>query len=70
MARNDEEIFGPQPRKAAPLHEIGQSLDDLSVADIDARIAILRAEIERLESARKAKQASASAAAAFFKSSS
>jgi uncharacterized small protein (DUF1192 family) len=51
----------------ASSHEIGQSLDDLSVREIDERITTLQAEITRLEEARRAKQASHSAAAAFFK---
>jgi uncharacterized small protein (DUF1192 family) len=65
MARDDDETFGALPRKV--VHEIGQSLDDLSVHEIDERITILQAEIARLEEARRAKEASASAAAAFFK---
>ena len=67
MAGDNDEIFGAPPRKAAPCHEIGQSLDALSVQEIDKRITALRAEITRLEEARKAKQASLSAADAFFK---
>ncbi|WP_159726679.1 DUF1192 domain-containing protein [Methylosinus sp. Ce-a6] len=51
----------------AASHEIGQPLDTLSVAEFDARIALLRAEIERLETARAAKAASLAAADAFFK---
>jgi uncharacterized small protein (DUF1192 family) len=65
LAGDNDEIFGAPPRKAASSHEIGQSLDDLSVQEIDERITALRAEITRLE-ARRAKQASLSAAA-FFK---
>ncbi|HUB64589.1 MAG TPA: DUF1192 domain-containing protein [Methylocella sp.] len=67
MAADDEEVFGAPRRKAAPSHEIGQSLDDLSLQDIDERITILQAEITRLMEAKRAKQASASAASAFFK---
>ncbi len=67
MARDEDEVFGAPPRKAASSHEIGQSLGDLSVHEIDERITILQAEITRLEEARRAKQTSASAAAAFFK---
>jgi uncharacterized small protein (DUF1192 family) len=66
LAGDNDEIFGAPPRKAASSYEIGQSLDDLSVQEIDERITALRAEITRLE-ARRAKQASLSAAAAFFK---
>lgn len=67
MAGDNEEIFGAPTRKAASSHEIGQVLDDLSVQELDERIAALRSEITRLEEARRAKQASLSAAAAFFK---
>jgi len=67
MAREEDEIFGAPSRKAAASHEIGQNLDDLSVQDIDERIVSLRAEIARLEEARKAKQASLGTAAIFFK---
>jgi uncharacterized small protein (DUF1192 family) len=67
MTADNDEIFGAPPRKAATSHEIGQSLDALSVQEIDERIATLQAEITRLEEARRAKQASASAATAFFK---
>jgi uncharacterized small protein (DUF1192 family) len=61
-----DEIFGAPPRKAKSAHEIGQSLDDLSVQEIGERIALLQAEINRLEEARKSKQASLGAAAAVF----
>ncbi|MGA9215217.1 MAG: DUF1192 domain-containing protein [Methylocella sp.] len=54
-AGDNDEIFGAPPRKAASSHEIGQSLDDLSVQEIDERITTLQAEITRLEEARKAK---------------
>jgi uncharacterized small protein (DUF1192 family) len=66
MSIDDEGIFGAPPRKAAA-HEIGQSLDELSVHQLDERIALLQAEIERLDEARRAKQASLGAASAFFK---
>lgn len=55
-------------RPAKPVaHEVGQSLDTLSLSDLDARIALLRAEITRIEAARAAKQAAQGAADAFFK---
>ncbi|MCG6121237.1 MAG: DUF1192 domain-containing protein [Microvirga sp.] len=54
------------PRKSASGHEIGQDLSTLSVAEIDERIAALQAEIERLRDARSRKEASKSAADAFF----
>ena len=55
-----------RPRKAVA-HEIGQPLDTLSLADLDERIALLRAEIVRIEAARAAKPAAQGAADAFFK---
>jgi uncharacterized small protein (DUF1192 family) len=67
MAGDNDEIFGAPPRKPASSHEIGQSLDELSVQEIAERITTLQAEITRLEEARRAKQTSLSAAAAFFK---
>jgi len=54
----------PRP---APSHTLGQPLDALSIAEFDERIALLRAEISRLEAAREKKQAANAAAAAFFK---
>ncbi|MBL8585561.1 MAG: DUF1192 domain-containing protein [Bradyrhizobiaceae bacterium] len=48
-------------------HEIGQDLALLSVDEITERIALLRAEIERLEEALRSKRASRSAADQFFK---
>lgn len=54
----------PKPKS---LHEIGQDLSMLSLAEIDERIAMLKAEIERLVEARARKDASRSAADAFFR---
>ena len=48
-------------------HEISQDLALLSVDEITERIALLRAEIERLEEALRSKRASRSAADQFFK---
>jgi uncharacterized small protein (DUF1192 family) len=48
-------------------HQIGQDLALLSVDEIDARIAALRAEIERLEAERRRKDSSKSAAEALFR---
>jgi uncharacterized small protein (DUF1192 family) len=68
MAREEEEDSRAPARKpAAPVHEVGQSLDDLSLKELDARIAALHSEIKRLEDARKAKALSQAAADAFFK---
>ena len=68
MAIMDDDPFGAPVRKAPAHHEIGQPLDTLSVHELDERIAVLRAEITRLEAAREAKTASKNAADAFFKS--
>ncbi len=64
MARDDDDPFAPV-RKVS--HEIGQPLDTLSVDELAERAALLRAEIERLERARAAKEASRAQADAFFK---
>lgn len=48
-------------------HEIGQDLALLSVQEITERIALLRAEIDRLEGALANKRASRSAADQVFK---
>jgi uncharacterized small protein (DUF1192 family) len=48
-------------------HDIGQDLALLSLAELAERIALLQAEIARLEEARAKKQASLSAADQFFK---
>jgi uncharacterized small protein (DUF1192 family) len=62
MAEESDE----KPRPPAS-HTLGQPLDALSIAEFDERIALLRAEISRLEAAREKKQAANAAAAAFFK---
>ena len=48
-------------------HEIGSDLSLLSVDELAARIALLRAEIERLESEKIRKGASRSAAESLFR---
>jgi uncharacterized small protein (DUF1192 family) len=58
----------PLSKAPAPIHVVGQPLDTLSLHELGERIAALKAEIERLEGAMRAKQASAAAAAAVFKS--
>lgn len=66
MAGFDDDLFGA-PRKAPTTHEIGQAIDALSVHELDERIALLKAEIARLEAAITARQATKDAASAFFK---
>ena len=56
-----------RPRKKIT-HEIGQDLSLLSVEELNERIALLTAEIARLEETAKKKRASKDAASTFFKS--
>lgn len=66
MARDDDDFFARgKPAKAQ--HVLGEALDAFSVEELDERIAVLRAEIDRLEAAMVQKRASRDAAATFFK---
>lgn len=56
-----------RPRKKVT-HEIGQDLSLLSVEELAERIALLTAEIGRLQEAATKKRASKDAANTFFKS--
>ena len=60
-------IVDEDPPRRTTAHEIGQDLSALSLDELAERIALLRGEIERIEAAIRAKQASAEAADAFFK---
>ena len=64
MARetDDDRRLPPKPK-----HAIGDPLDTLSIDELRLRIDVLRDEIARLESEVATKQASRSAADAFFK---
>jgi uncharacterized small protein (DUF1192 family) len=53
--------------KKPKTHELGQDLSKHSVAELEALIATLNAEIARVEEALAAKQSSISAAEAAFK---
>jgi uncharacterized small protein (DUF1192 family) len=53
--------------KKKPVHELGQDLALLSVEELVERIAALRDEIGRLETAMAAKKASRTVADQFFK---
>ena len=66
MSAFEDDVFGA-PRKPPATHDIGQSIDTLSVHELDERIQLLKAEIVRLETAIKARQATKDAASAFFK---
>jgi uncharacterized small protein (DUF1192 family) len=64
----DDDLLGAQPlQPAARTHVIGEPLDSLSIEEIDERIGLLRAEIDRLQTQRLTKEASRQAADAFFK---
>ena len=54
--------------KVPVTHQLGQDLSALSVHELEERVALLRAEITRLEDAQAKKLASRDAAASFFKS--
>jgi len=66
MARNDDDLPLPKPA-SLPTHQIGQELGPLSMTEIDTRIALLEAEIERLREARIAKDAVKRAADSIFR---
>ena len=56
-----------RPKKKVT-HEIGQDLSLLSVEELNERVALLTAEIARLQEAATKKRASKDAANTFFKS--
>ena len=55
-----------RPREATA-HRVGGALDTLSVAELTARIALLHAEIARIEAARDAKTAALARAGSIFR---
>jgi uncharacterized small protein (DUF1192 family) len=55
----------PKPKHE---HVIGENLETISVDELRARVNLLQREIARIEEELKRKQASKSAADAFFKS--
>jgi uncharacterized small protein (DUF1192 family) len=55
-----------QPKRSRA-HQVGEDLATLSLDELAARITLLRDEIDRIETAIRAKQASAAAADAVFK---
>lgn len=60
-------LFDDEPRKPVRVHEIGQDLSLLSVAELKDRIEQLKAEIARLEADIQAKSATKDAAEALFR---
>ena len=63
MAAEDDD----KPRRKIS-HDVGQDLSMLSAGEVEERIALLSAEIERLKADVAKKRSSRDAAAAFFKS--
>lgn len=59
-------ILDDAPARKPKPHEIGQDLSLLSVAELEERIGLLRAEIERLEAELATKDRTKSAAEALF----
>jgi uncharacterized small protein (DUF1192 family) len=68
MAAFDEESVFGQKRQPPAIHEIGQNLEALSAPELAERIGLLRDEIDRLEKAIAARNATRAAAQAAFKS--
>jgi uncharacterized small protein (DUF1192 family) len=62
MAFELDDLDPRNAKKAKPLN-----LDDLNIEDLREYVAVLQAEIVRVEAKMKAKQSHASAAASFFK---
>lgn len=60
----DWDDMRPKPK---PAMTIGEPLTSLGIAELEARIVVLKQEIERVEAELKAKRAHESAAAALFK---
>ena len=58
----DLDDLDPRQKKPKP-----RNLDDLNIEDLQEYVAVLKAEIERVEAKIKAKQSHAAAAASFFK---
>jgi uncharacterized small protein (DUF1192 family) len=66
-ALDEESVFGRKPPPPS-VHEIGENVDALSAPELAERITLLRGEIERLEKAIEAREATRAAAQAAFKS--
>ena len=67
MAAFDEETLFGKPRPKPQAHEIGETLDALSVGELAERVELLKREIERLEAAIGAREATRTAASSVFK---
>jgi uncharacterized small protein (DUF1192 family) len=65
-AFDEEAAFGrPQPKPA--VHVIGENVDTLSAPELTERIELCRREIERLQAAWAAREATKAAADVFFR---
>ena len=60
-------LFDEEPRKPPSAHVVGQDVSLISVDELGLRIAMLQAEIERLEEERAKRGETKSAAEALFK---
>jgi len=60
-------MFDDEPVKKPKGHEVGMPIDTMSVEELTDRIAMLEAEIARLQAAIAARQKTRSAADALFK---
>lgn len=60
-------VFDEDGVRKKVAHELGEDLSALSLEELAERIAVLRAEIVRIEATIAVKRQSADAASAFFK---
>lgn len=60
-------LFDDEPVKKKIVHEIGQDISLISIAELSERIAMLKVEIARLEAELESKDASKAAAEALFR---
>lgn len=60
-------LFEDEPVKKPAPHVVGQDVSLLSAGELSDRIALLKSEIERLETERAARGATKSAAEALFR---
>ena len=60
-------LFDEEPPKKSTEWAVGEDLSKLSIDELEERIALLKAEIERIEEAITAKRDSLGVADSFFK---
>jgi uncharacterized small protein (DUF1192 family) len=65
-AFDEESLFGT-PRPKGQAHEIGENIDALSARELGERVELLKREVERLETAIRAREATRTAAGSVFK---